>query len=88
MISVNGIIISETERAILFLWDHPHKRPVWLPKSRVGIHRGEWSDTVRIPRWLAERHKISPRPTPKRLNGEIDHAGTLPNLKSYQKIAN
>jgi hypothetical protein len=82
-INCNGFIIRETEKAVLFLHDWPHKPPVWLPKSQITIIHYEFSDTLKIPRWLAERHSIRPKPTPielptpRALNGENEYGNGL-----------
>jgi hypothetical protein len=83
LIRTCGAIIAETEKAVLLLHDHPYRPPVWLPKSQIQVRRCEWSDTVLIPKWLARKHKIEPKPTPKSdmtLNTEIGYANGMQNM--------
>ena len=56
--------------------------PAWLPKSQVQVRRGEWFDVLLIPAWLARKHKIAAKPTPKvdMLKGEMDNAQGMSNL--------
>lgn len=64
MISCNGFVLMETQKAVLFAHDWPDKNPVWLPKSQIKIVDYEYSDTIVMPKWLANKHGIRPKPTP------------------------
>lgn len=82
LIKTCGTIIAETPLAVLFL-PAGTRQANWLPKSQISIRRGEWSDTLVIPKWLARKHGIEPKPTPKAdmgLNTEIGYGDGMQNL--------